>query len=150
MITDQRKLWTSHLYISRVLSRMLSICAQKFSGRFVYRRVFQEALGLRSAAALTAVAGHTWRVWVIYRSQLFSAALLLERQGLLQHGEEPWNNSCSRWPQLLPQFGWPQLLPQFGTPCQNGVRHSACVGLDRWGLDRWGVPQGHLSVANKE
>lgn len=68
---------------------MFIICAQEFNGRFVYRRVFQEALGLRSAAALTAMAGHAWRVWVIYGFQLLSAALLPERLGLLQHGKEP-------------------------------------------------------------
>lgn len=61
------------------------------------------------------LSGHTWRVWVIYGFQLLPEALLLARQGLLQHGEEPWNDRYNRWPQLLP---W------FGTPCQNRARHT--------------------------
>lgn len=73
-----------------MLSRIVDVCAPKLNGRFVYRSVFQKRLGLHSAAAPIAGAGHTLRVWVIYLFELLSTRLPLGRQ---EHAPAWWR-SC--------------------------------------------------------
>lgn len=94
-------------------------------------------LGLRSAAALIACAGHTLRVWVIYRFELLSARLLLARWG--RAPASPWSRKTTA---ATDGFSSPLGLV---CPAKTVPDAHACAGLDECR-----ITQEHLSTANEE
>lgn len=121
-------MWTSCLHLGRIFN----VCAQKLNGRFVYRSVFQDTLGLCLAPALIAGAGHTLHVWVIYQFELLSTRLLFARQG---RAPGWWRSHKT----TAATDGFSSHL-DLACPAKMVPDVHACAGLAGWGIT-WEICQ---------
>lgn len=125
--TEQGEAWTSGIHPGRVLCGIFNARAQMLNGRFVYRRVVQEMLGLCSTAALFSSRWHTW--WLIYLLELLSSSRLLS------------GHSCA--PAAVEQ--WLKLFTQFAAPAKTVPGTCCCAQLHEQGMKR-----EHSSTKNEE